>query len=240
MAVPEVKRYFTTPVAIMQDSCLLQWWRVHAGEYPTIARVVRDILSIPLTSVPVKRVFSAARDILPYQRNRMGDQMISALLVTISWDAISAKYGPCGQEGTPAHVKEGTTELGHDEVDNEKRGLRYDADILSRMGPFTTEEDNDGSHPSHSDSDGECDHRSAYSGKSMDGSQGLAVHPTPGLSQSLERTILNERLETPSPSTPRRRGKRLASEAVNLTPSMASRMNKRMRVRPGKAINYKV
>ena len=73
MAVPEVQRYLTMPVAIMKDSCPLQWWRVHAGEYPTLARMARDIFSISLTSVPVEHVFSAARDILPYQRNRMGD-----------------------------------------------------------------------------------------------------------------------------------------------------------------------
>ena len=127
--------------------------------------------------------------------------MISALLVTKSLDAISAKYGPCGQEGTLADVEEGTTELGTDEVDNEKPELRYDADFLRPMVPFTTEEDNDGSHPSDSDSDGKCDQRSAYSEKKMDVSQRLVGHPTPGLSQSLQRSIRNERPETLSPST---------------------------------------
>ena len=183
-----------------------------------------------------------SEDILPYRQNRMGDQMISALLVTKSWHVMSAKYGAFGQEGTPAHVEESTTELGPNEVDNEKRGLRYDADSLRRMVPFTTneEEDDDGSHPSDSDADGEGDQCGAYSEESMIGSQGLTGAETTGLSRSLERAMLNERLETPSQSTPRRRGKRVASESVNLTPSMASLMNKRIRVRPGKAINYKL
>ena len=66
--------------------------------------MVRDILSIPLTSVAVERVFSSARDILPYRQNRMGHEMITALMFTKSWDSIHVKYA-AEAETIPAHLK---------------------------------------------------------------------------------------------------------------------------------------
>jgi len=51
---PEVKRYLTTAVVILNGQCPLGWWKAHAREYPTLARMARDILSIPVTSVPVE------------------------------------------------------------------------------------------------------------------------------------------------------------------------------------------
>jgi len=141
--IPEVQRYLTTAVAILQDQCPLAWWKVHSAEYPTIARMARDILSIPLTSVPVERLFSAARDILPYRRNRMGDKMITALLLTKSWDAAQAKYPILDHEVTPAHVEEGMTDLDPTELVVEKQALRYDADFLRRIVPVTGQDQDD-------------------------------------------------------------------------------------------------
>jgi len=41
----------------------LLWWKKHATEFPTIARMARDYLAIPATSVSVERVFSKSRHI---------------------------------------------------------------------------------------------------------------------------------------------------------------------------------
>ena len=47
--------------------------------------MARDALSIPLTSVSVERVFSSARDVIPYRRNRLSPIMIEQLLVAKCW-----------------------------------------------------------------------------------------------------------------------------------------------------------
>ena len=47
--------------------------------------MARDVLSIPLTSVSVERVFSSARDVIPYHRNRLSPIMIEQLLVAKCW-----------------------------------------------------------------------------------------------------------------------------------------------------------
>jgi len=82
--IPEIQRYLASSLAILDAQCPLSWWKVHATEYPMLARMARDILSIPLTSVAVERVFSSARNILQYRRNRMGHEMITALMLTKS------------------------------------------------------------------------------------------------------------------------------------------------------------
>jgi len=80
----EIQRYLASSLAILDGQCPLSWWKVHATEYPTLARMARDILSIPLTSVAVERVFGGGHDILPYRWNRMGHEKITALMLTKS------------------------------------------------------------------------------------------------------------------------------------------------------------
>ena len=48
---------------------ILQWWRMHADEYPVLARMAYDILSIPATSAEIERVFSQAGRLLYDDRN---------------------------------------------------------------------------------------------------------------------------------------------------------------------------
>jgi len=92
--------------------------------------MARDILSIPVTSVPVERLFNSARDMLPYRRNRMGHEMITALMVPKSWDRVGAEYEIPDQSGTPVHVEEASAEVDPSDICVEKRNLRYDADFL--------------------------------------------------------------------------------------------------------------
>ena len=46
--------------------------------------MARDILSIPLTSVSVERIFSSAKDVIPYRRNRLSANMVEQLLIAKS------------------------------------------------------------------------------------------------------------------------------------------------------------
>jgi hypothetical protein len=53
------------------DSEPLTWWASmeKIGLYKTLSRMARDVLGIPASSVDSERVFSSARDMIPYQRN---------------------------------------------------------------------------------------------------------------------------------------------------------------------------
>jgi len=131
--MPEVQGYLTAAVAVIKDQSPIAWWKVHASEYPTVARMARDILSIPVTSVPVERLFTSARDILPYRYNRMGHEMITALMVAKSRGRVGAEYEIPDQSGTSAHVEEASGEVDPSDIGIEKQNLRYDADFLRQM-----------------------------------------------------------------------------------------------------------
>jgi hypothetical protein len=131
--MPEVQRYLTAPIAVIKDQSPIAWWKVHVSEYPTVTRMVRDILSIPVTSLRVERLFTSARDILPYRRNRMGYEMITAVMVAKSWDKVGAEYEIPNHSGTLAHVEEASAEVDPSDIGVEKRNLRYDVDFLRQM-----------------------------------------------------------------------------------------------------------
>ncbi|KGO51221.1 hypothetical protein PEX1_030960 [Penicillium expansum] len=63
------------------DTEPLQFWKEHQGHFPTIAALIRDILSIPVTSAGVERLFNTARDICHYRRGRMKSETIEELIM---------------------------------------------------------------------------------------------------------------------------------------------------------------
>jgi len=245
--IPEVQRYLTAPVAVIKDQSPIARWKVHASEYPTVARMAREILSIPVTSVPVERLFSSARDILPYRRNRMGHDMITALMVAKSWDRVGAEYEIPDQRGTPAHVEEASAEVDPSHIGVEKRNLRYDADFLRQMVATscdTQEWQSDGQ--SDCGSSTEEDELYGDNEDELCSSTPLFYSPSnsfhgglmSGTSSPTRRKLVDCVAVTPSQSTPRQGGKRRASQSGSLTPTMASRLQKKLR--PTRGRNYKV
>jgi hypothetical protein len=57
---------------------ILEWWRSHESNYPTLARMARDYLVIPATSAPVERLFSESGNVITSERNRLGSDVIRA------------------------------------------------------------------------------------------------------------------------------------------------------------------
>ncbi|EKM78171.1 hypothetical protein AGABI1DRAFT_17078, partial [Agaricus bisporus var. burnettii JB137-S8] len=55
--------------------------------YPRLSRMALDYLSVPATSVDVKRVFSKGRMVLSYLRNRLSPTTTRALLCVNEWSS---------------------------------------------------------------------------------------------------------------------------------------------------------
>jgi len=64
------------PAGIFYQANIRDWWKVNAGRFPNLALMARDILAVQGGSVGVERVFSMARDVIPYRRSRLKSSTI--------------------------------------------------------------------------------------------------------------------------------------------------------------------
>jgi len=70
-----------SPTGIFYEANILEWWKVNAGRFPNLSRMARDILAVQGGSVGVERVFSMARDVIPYRRSRLKSSTIRASML---------------------------------------------------------------------------------------------------------------------------------------------------------------
>lgn len=57
------------------------FWKDHEQEYPVLAKLARDILSIPASGAGVERLFNCARDICHYRRGQLKPDTIKDLML---------------------------------------------------------------------------------------------------------------------------------------------------------------
>ncbi|CAD6265090.1 unnamed protein product [Miscanthus lutarioriparius] len=68
-----------------QELDIIQWWQ-HAGlKYPTLRKIARDVLAIPVTMVTSESVFSTNGRIISPHRSRLASSMIEALMCMQAW-----------------------------------------------------------------------------------------------------------------------------------------------------------
>jgi len=73
-------------LALFYEANILEWWKVNAGRFPNLARMARDILAVPGGSVEVERVFSMARDVIPYRRSQLKSSTIRSSMLVKSYE----------------------------------------------------------------------------------------------------------------------------------------------------------
>lgn len=57
------------------------YWKDHEHEFPVLARLARDILSISASGAGVKRLFNCARDVCHYRRGNLKPETIRDLML---------------------------------------------------------------------------------------------------------------------------------------------------------------
>lgn len=83
----EVEEYLTASIE-SQDVNPCEWWKDHKLQYPILAKIARDYICIPATSVPSEQAFSKSGELISKRRNRLGDRAIEACMCLNSWIAI--------------------------------------------------------------------------------------------------------------------------------------------------------
>ena len=64
---------------------ILSWWKLNAGKYPTLAKMARDLLAVPVTSVASESMFSAGGRVLTTHRASLDPEAVEALLCVSDW-----------------------------------------------------------------------------------------------------------------------------------------------------------
>lgn len=65
---------------------ILAFWKDHSLQYPILSRMALDFLSVPVSGVGPENLFSVARDVCHYRRNRLSDHTIEAIMVQLCAD----------------------------------------------------------------------------------------------------------------------------------------------------------
>jgi hypothetical protein len=64
---------------------ILTWWKSNGIKYPTLQKIARDILAIPVTTVASESAFSTSGRLLSPHRSRLHPKTIEALMCAQSW-----------------------------------------------------------------------------------------------------------------------------------------------------------
>jgi hypothetical protein len=63
----------------------LQWWKMNQNQFPRLAKMAMDFLSIPSTSVPSEECFSISKNLITDTRNRLAGKTIRSCMCLKSW-----------------------------------------------------------------------------------------------------------------------------------------------------------
>ncbi|KAJ4771400.1 Zinc finger BED domain-containing protein DAYSLEEPER [Rhynchospora pubera] len=67
------------------DFDILAWWKLKAPKYPIMARLTRDILAVPISTVASESTFSTAGRTLSPTRSSLNDESLEALICAQDW-----------------------------------------------------------------------------------------------------------------------------------------------------------
>ncbi|KAJ1698129.1 hypothetical protein LUZ63_006641 [Rhynchospora breviuscula] len=84
----EMQEYLSAgldPTSLDAQFDILVWWKMNAAKYPILARLTRDILAIPISTVASESTFSTAGRILSPIRISLNDESLEALICAQDW-----------------------------------------------------------------------------------------------------------------------------------------------------------
>jgi hypothetical protein len=93
----ELDQYNNEPLLCWKEGNhfdILSWWKTHGANYPILARLARDVLAIPASTVASESAFSAGGRVVHKYRSRLDPEIVEALICTKDWIGAERK-GNC-------------------------------------------------------------------------------------------------------------------------------------------------
>ncbi|KAL2906270.1 putative AC transposase [Bienertia sinuspersici] len=66
-----INEYLSYQFETEDDFHIIQWWKNHSSKFLVLARIVKDILSIPASTIASESAFSVGRRFLDEKRSRL-------------------------------------------------------------------------------------------------------------------------------------------------------------------------
>jgi hypothetical protein len=77
----EMERYLRDTPTAPTEKTLLENWQSIRQQYPTVARMAKDVLSIAMAGVGVERIFNSGRDTCQYRRGHLHAETIKKIML---------------------------------------------------------------------------------------------------------------------------------------------------------------
>eukprot|EP00262_Sarcandra_glabra_P005839 TRINITY_DN1771_c1_g2_i1.p1 TRINITY_DN1771_c1_g2~~TRINITY_DN1771_c1_g2_i1.p1 ORF type:complete len:673 (+),score=86.29 TRINITY_DN1771_c1_g2_i1:242-2260(+) len=69
----------------IQEFDILNWWKLNNLKYPTLSKMARDVLAMPISSVTSDSIFSIGSKLLDQHRSTLRPETVEALVCTKDW-----------------------------------------------------------------------------------------------------------------------------------------------------------
>lgn len=93
VAENEVRSYINHLPTDEEEQNALLFWKTHCDQYPSLAALAREHLSVPATSVPVEAMFSTTGLILNSKRSSLSPANMNMILfIHDNIDAINSEH----------------------------------------------------------------------------------------------------------------------------------------------------
>ena len=68
-----------------EDFDILHWWKMHSAKYPIMARIARDVLAVPASTVASESAFSTGSRVISDYRSSLSTDTVEALVCLQDW-----------------------------------------------------------------------------------------------------------------------------------------------------------
>ncbi|XP_016739498.2 zinc finger BED domain-containing protein DAYSLEEPER-like isoform X2 [Gossypium hirsutum] len=70
---------------LVEDFDILLWWKVNSLRFPTLSKMTRDVLAIPVSTVASESVFSTEGRVFDQYRSSLTPKIVQALVCSQDW-----------------------------------------------------------------------------------------------------------------------------------------------------------
>ena len=81
-----VREFFSYHYELNDDFEILTWWKNHELQFPVLAKIVKDILVVPASTIASESAFSAGRRVLDEKRSSLSPDVVKICVCKKDWD----------------------------------------------------------------------------------------------------------------------------------------------------------